>query len=68
VIVMPDTMPDNIESSPLPADAWPALLDHYRRTAVTVLASHLQAGATCSACGEKWPCHPACAAELALEL
>jgi hypothetical protein len=67
-MTMPDTMPDNIESPARSTDSWVVLLDQYRRTAVQVLASHLQVGATCSACGEKWPCHPACAAELALEL
>jgi hypothetical protein len=50
------------------AAAWDAMLEHYRRTAAGVLDTHVKHGASCSACGQSWPCSPAMAAAFALEL
>jgi hypothetical protein len=62
------TMAKTVETESSTPDAWPGLLDHYRETAVRILGSHLCSGSTCTSCGNPWPCRPACAAEIALEL
>lgn len=61
------TMSKPVEAEPASTD-WPGLLEHYRQTAVHVLVSHQCAGQHCTSCGQPWPCRPACAAEVALEL
>lgn len=62
-------MSKSVEAEPGAAEGWAGLLEHYRRTAVLVLASHLcEDGVRCSSCDQQWPCRAACAAELALEL
>lgn len=61
-------MSGQVEAQESSTDGWPGLLEHYRRTAVLVLASHLCVGTQCGSCGQPWPCQAACAAEFALEL
>jgi hypothetical protein len=61
------TMSKPLEAEPASSD-WPGLLEHYRQTAVHVLVSHQCVGNSCTVCGQPWPCRPACAAEVALEL
>jgi hypothetical protein len=56
------------ETTSLSEADWSGLLEHYRQTALLVLASHLCVGTECGSCGQRWPCQAACAAELALEL
>jgi hypothetical protein len=60
-------MTNPVEAEPASRD-WPGLLEHYRQTAVDVLVSHQCDGSHCACCGQPWPCRPACAAEVALEL
>ena len=62
-----NTMSNPVEAEPASSD-WPGLLEHYRQTAVHVLVSHHSTGTHCACCGQLWPCRPACAAEVALEL
>jgi hypothetical protein len=61
-------MSNPVEVVATPVDCWPGLLEHYRQTAVLVLVSHQCADNVCTSCGQAWPCRPACAAEIALEL
>jgi hypothetical protein len=61
-------MSEPAEATSSSTDGWPGLLEHYRESAVLVLARHQAVGTLCGSCGQPWPCRAACAAEQTLEL
>jgi hypothetical protein len=51
------------EDGPVDRDYFPPELVRLTVTAIAVLDTHVRSDRCCAACGQVWPCQPACLAD-----